>query len=133
MKIYVTRFKPDTDLKQEIIKFAQSENIKAGLVLTCVGSLRQACLRFANQAGGTHFNECFEVISLVGTITATEGVHLHIGIANDKGQVLGGHLVDGNLIYTTVELAIAESSSLIFHRRIDARYGYRELIVDKVD
>jgi len=132
MEICINRFKPDTDLKQEIVKVAQEKNIQAGFILTCVGSLKQACLRFANQSDSVCFKNYFEVISLVGTVTAKQGVHLHIGIADENGQVAGGHLMDGNIIYTTMEIVIANLPTLIFRREIDANYGYRELVVEKV-
>lgn len=132
MEIYVNRFKPDTDLKQEIVKFAQEKSIQAGFILTCVGSLKQACLRFANQSDSVCFKEYFEVISLTGTVTASQGIHLHIGIADEKGRVMGGHLMDGNIIYTTIEVAIANLPAYIFRRELDATFGYRELVVEKV-
>jgi uncharacterized protein len=49
MKIFPIRLKPNTDLKQNLKNFAIQQDIKAGFVLTAIGSLKQAKIRFANQ------------------------------------------------------------------------------------
>jgi len=49
--VYALRLHPNQDLKQEIGAFAKANNIQAGYIITCVGSLKKANLRFANQPG----------------------------------------------------------------------------------
>jgi uncharacterized protein len=43
--------------------------------------------------------------------------------------VKAGHLLDGNVVYTTVEIVIAHLSDLSFTRVLDETYGYRELVI----
>ncbi|MCD6040123.1 MAG: putative DNA-binding protein [Gammaproteobacteria bacterium] len=56
-------------------------------------------------------------------------MHLHVGVANTTGQTVGGQLMDGNIIYTTVEIAIVELPSRAFFRELASTYGHRELVV----
>lgn len=48
MKVFALRLKPNQDLRLSLKSFAQAENIKAGFILTAIGSLKQATIRFAN-------------------------------------------------------------------------------------
>jgi len=128
-KIYVIRLKPREDLKQCIRKFAVQNNLKASVVVSCVGSLLQYNLRFANQKDGVARKGHFEILSLSGTISDS-AVHLHLSIANEKGETTGGHLLDENLIFTTAEIAIAELTELEFERVYDPDSGYPELHIN---
>jgi predicted DNA-binding protein with PD1-like motif len=128
VKASAIRLKPHQDLKKELIAFAERNKIKAGSIITCVGSLEQVNLRFANQEDGTLLTGHFEILSLVGTFSGTSS-HLHISVSDSEGKTWGGHLLDDSLIYTTAEIVIGELSDLEFDRTIDSTYGYKELSV----
>lgn len=131
MKVFALRLKPDQDLRQSLKNFACEENIKAGFILTAIGSLKQAKIRFANQSISKVLNDKFEIIALNGTL-ATTGVHLHIAIANKEGKTIGGHLDDGCIIYTTAEIVIGASEEFTFSRILDEQTGYKELEITKL-
>ena len=126
MKIFATRLKPDQDLKASLKDFVEQNNIQSGFILTTVGSLKQATLRFASQDNYQTFNERFELVSLVGTLSI-HGIHLHIAISDRNGKTIGGHLVDGCIIYTTAEIVIGTSEQFIFQRTVEEKTGYKEL------
>lgn len=126
--VHVFRLKPHQDLKRSIIAFAVERKIKAGIILTCVGSLEQYHIRFANQEKGVKQTGHFEIVSLTGTFSDSSS-HLHLSISDSTGKTIGGHLLDENLIYTTAEIAIAELDDLIFERQPDTVYGYHELVI----
>lgn len=126
MKIFACRLKPNKDLKESLKNFITSNNIQAGFILTTVGSLKQASIRFANQNQPKVLQDKFEIVSLVGTLS-TNGIHLHISISDKNGKTIGGHLENGCIIYTTAEVVIGESNSLIFLREVDEQTGYKEL------
>lgn len=128
MKIFALRLKPNQDLRRSLKSFAQENNIKAGFILTAIGSLKQVTIRFANQEVSTVLNEKFEILSLNGTVAST-GVHLHIAIADQAGKTIGGHLDDGCVIYTTAEIVIGASEEFRFIRTLDQQTGYKELEV----
>lgn len=126
MKVFALRLKPDQDLRESLKTFAEEQNIKAGFILTTIGSLKQATIRFANQSVSTALQNKFEILSLNGTL-ATTGVHLHISISDKEGKTIGGHLDNGCIVYTTAEIVIGASEEFSFIRTIDEQTGYKEL------
>lgn len=42
------RLQPGEDLKAKLDEYVQTQNIQAACIITCVGSLRQAAIRYAN-------------------------------------------------------------------------------------
>lgn len=130
-KSYAFRLKPGADLKIEINSFLKQHKIKAAAIVTCVGSLTDANIRFANRAEGTAFHGHFEIVSLTGVLS-TNGSHLHISISDEKGNTIGGHLLEGCKIYTTAEIVVAALTNLTFKRELDTTYGYKELMVGKL-
>lgn len=133
MKTYALRLNPGDNLKKELYRFTTENDIQAGVVLTCVGSLKEAQLRMANSADvrgyGNQYNQ-YEIVSLVGTLSQ-DGVHLHVSISNKNGDVEGGHVKDGCIIHTTAEVAIADLEGIRFTRELDERTGYKELKISK--
>ena len=131
MKVFALRLRPGQDLKQSLQEFVAAQQIQAGFILTTVGSLQQATLRLANQPTSETFLGKFEIVSLVGTL-ARNGSHLHLAIADSTGKTLGGHVVEGCIIYTTAEIVIGASEELIFDRSFDEQTRFYELeIKDK--
>jgi predicted DNA-binding protein with PD1-like motif len=128
LRTYALRLRPGDDLRQQLLQFAEHHHLKAGFVLTCVGSLTTTTLRLANQEGPTEYKGHFEIVSLVGTLS-TNGSHLHLSVSDSTGRTIGGHLLAGNRVYTTAELVIGEMPELDFRRETDATFGYKELVV----
>lgn len=128
MKVFPIRLKANADLRKSLNSFAMEQNIQAGFILTAIGSLKEATIRFANREVSTVLTEKFEILSLNGTL-ATTGVHLHIAIANSHGKVIGGHLSDGCIIFTTAEIVIGIAEDFTFHRSLDEETGFKELEV----
>ncbi|MDJ0798157.1 MAG: DNA-binding protein [Calothrix sp. MO_167.B12] len=128
MKVFAIRLQPNSDLKLSLKNFAVKKNIQAGFILTAIGSLKQVNIRFANQQQSTVITEKFEIISLNGTI-ATTGLHLHIAMSDRYGKIIGGHLNEGCIIYTTAEIVIGTSEDFQFIRTMDEQTGYLELDV----
>jgi len=128
MKTFALRLHPGQDLKQSLVAFSREHNLRAGFILTCVGSLSRAGLRLAARPETTIYEDTFEIVSLTGTL-CPDGVHLHISISDGGGVTLGGHLQDGNIVRTTAELVIGELEGLSFSRPLDPQTGYDELVV----
>jgi predicted DNA-binding protein with PD1-like motif len=128
MIIHALRLTPHQDLLLELTAFARGHQLSAACILTCVGSLRRATLRFADRTEATVIEGKFEIISLTGAF-AEEGGHYHIGLADGEGKAFGGHLLPGCLIYTTAEIVLAELPDLRFLRRPDPATGYDELAI----
>jgi uncharacterized protein len=125
---YAFRLKPGEDLKQGIEKIVQENKITAGWVATCVGSLTDYTIRFANQPEGSTGKGHFEIVSLVGTISIN-GSHLHISISDSTGKTIGGHLMPGCKVYTTAEIVLQASDKYEFKREKDGTTPWEELQV----
>src|SRR6187549_1434839 len=117
-KVYVFRLMPGEDLRKSIEAIVKEKNIEAGWINTCVGSLTDYTIRFANQREGGHGSGHFEIVSLTGTISVN-GSHLHISICDSTGKTIGGHLLEGCKIYTTAEIVIGVSKEFVFTREKD--------------
>lgn len=128
MTVHALRLQPGEDLKQGIQEYAEEHDINAGWIMTTVGSLTKVHLRYANQEAGDTLTGYFEIVSLVGTVS-TNGSHLHLSVSDSTGRTTGGHLLDGNLIYTTAEIVIGESRRHVFEREVDGTTPYKELQV----
>ena len=126
LRILALRLRPGQDLRQQLEAFVKEKKIRAGFIITGVGSLRRASIRLADQPSAAAFDDKFEIVSLVGTL-GQDGVHLHISISDKTGKTIGGHLVEGCLIYTTAEIVIGDASGLVFSREQDKETGYKEL------
>jgi predicted DNA-binding protein with PD1-like motif len=130
LKTYALRLRPGQDLRVELERFTKSRGIRAGFILTAVGSLQKASLRLANQSSTTSFEDKFEIVSLVGTL-APDGPHLHLSLSDSTGRTIGGHLVEGSIIYTTAEIVVGELKGVRFTREQDAQTGYKELRISR--
>ncbi|MUL35477.1 PPC domain-containing DNA-binding protein [Gloeocapsopsis dulcis] len=126
MEVLALRLKPDADLRQSLKTFTLQKNIKAGFILSAIGSLKQATIRFATQDTSAVLINKFEILSLNGTLT-TNGIHLHICISDKHGKTIGGHLDNGCIIYTTAEIVIGTTKNFTFTRTLDPQTGYNEL------
>ncbi|HSS22132.1 MAG TPA: PPC domain-containing DNA-binding protein [Pyrinomonadaceae bacterium] len=126
IRVFAVRLKPGQDLRKELETFARDNHIRAGFIITTVGSLRHAAIRFADQQTPANLDGKFEIVSLVGTL-GPDGVHLHVSLSDSTGRTVGGHLVEGCLVYTTAEIVIGDASGLTFSREKDSETGYQEL------
>lgn len=124
------RLMPGEDLKAKLDEYMQTQNIQAACIVTCVGSLQQAAIRYANQHNTDIFTGKFEIVSLTGTLSAN-GSHLHIAISDSTGKTIGGHLKEGAIVYTTAEIVIAILPAVVYERETDNTYGYKELVIKK--
>ena len=128
LKTYSLRLRPGDDLRQQLTAFVQEHHIRAGAMLTCVGSLTVTTLRLANQEAASVYRGHFEIVSLVGTLSVN-GSHLHLAVSDSTGRTIGGHLLDGCRVYTTAEIVLGELPEVEYRRETDPAFGYKELVV----
>src|SRR4051794_26294750 len=80
LHVHALRLRPGQDLYDEIARFAKERRIEAGVVVTCVGSVRRAAVRLADQPAPTLLEGKREIVSLVGTVSGSSGCHLHVAL-----------------------------------------------------
>jgi uncharacterized protein len=128
MRTIAVRLRPGADLKGELLALAAREPVRAGWVLTCVGSLSQVRVRLAGGAEHATWQGAFEIVALTGTLWQ-DGGHLHLAAADQQGRTVGGHLSEGCTVRTTAEVILAADDRLLFAREHDPATGYDELVV----
>jgi uncharacterized protein len=129
-KTHPLRLKPGADLRKEIAAYAKANNIQAGWIAACAGSLTSYNIRFANQPDGSKGEGHFEIVSLTGTVSVN-GSHLHLSISDSTGRTIGGHLLDSNIVYTTAEIILQEDDDFVFTREKDGTTPWEELQIKK--
>jgi len=126
LQVLAFRLTPGTELKSELHRLAAANGVQAGCIVTCVGSLKDAELRFADRPEATRLEGPFEIVSLTGTLSP-DGDHLHIALGDKDGKTVSGHFVSGH-VYTTAEVVIGVVNGR-FSRELDPQTGYPELRV----
>lgn len=132
MRAHAVRLTPGTDLRAALERLTRAYALRAGCILSGVGSLSRAHLRMPGAVGEAEvfatFAEPMEIVSLAGTL-CPDGLHVHISLARRDGACVGGHLAPGCIVNTTAELVIGELFDVEFHRPPDPATGYDELEV----
>ncbi|MDK2927706.1 MAG: uncharacterized protein PWR31_1397 [Bacillota bacterium] len=138
-RLLVARLLPGADLVPALTAFCAETGVRAGAVLTLVGSLRQATYLYVVAApdgpNGMAYTDPtvlpgpVELITGQGTIGCSEAggvvLHLHGAFCDSSRQVHGGHLAPaGNIVAATVEAVILEAEGLSLTRRYDTETGF---------
>ncbi|MDB5930789.1 MAG: hypothetical protein JWR60_2496 [Polaromonas sp.] len=133
--IFVLRLQPGDDLKaalQSAFGGLQAQGHRAGCIVSAVGSLSRAVLRYAAEPQGSVLEEPLELITLSGTLSP-DGLHLHASVADAQGRMRGGHLMPGCTVRTTAEIVLALLPDWTFSRSHDARTGFLELLAQPLE
>ncbi len=128
MRTYITRFENGEDIKLSLLKCVETYQIKAGIILTCVGSLETIAIRLANASKTINRQGSFEIVSLVGTLSQ-DGLHLHICVSDENGKTIGGHLLNGSIVFTTAEIILGDLDDVVFRRVLDQNTHFKELVI----
>ena len=104
-EIYQGRLETGDDLLEELTKFVQGKEIKAGKI-SAIGAVEEATISYYDQEtkeyGQQKLDESLEIINLEGNISLKDGepiVHVHVALADEEGHVYGGHLEEGTTVF----------------------------------
>jgi predicted DNA-binding protein with PD1-like motif len=108
---YFVRVEHDADLAKFVTEFSTENNIKLGS-FTAVGALKSAKIGFYDQKKHEYLEvkqpfPC-EIASCVGNISLKNCevfVHAHVVLADEKGGVRAGHLLEGKVFAAEVHIA----------------------------
>ena len=130
MNTIAIRLNDGQDLMLEIKQLLEQYDIKAGVILSAVGSLKESNIRVPVIDGQVKYINPInlDIDNLHGTVSVN-GIHLHISVSDVEGRVFGGHLKEGCIIRTTCELVIGVIDDKQFKREPDATTGFDELVV----
>lgn len=124
------RLSPGDDLRRALEEAAAAHGWEAAFVVAGIGSLRPAAVRFAGADEATLIDRDLEVLTLQGSLSP-RGAHLHMSIADESGQVQGGHVAYGCRVRTTAEVLVAVLPGWRFRRAPDVRTGFEELVIER--
>jgi len=130
LQVHVLRMNPGDDLRgalETAFRGIRAGGVEAACVVSALGSLSCAVLRYADQPGGTLCDGPLELLSLSGTLSL-DGPHLHASVADAQGEVRGGHVMRGCIVRTTAEIVLALLPGWQFRREVDAATGFLELV-----
>jgi predicted DNA-binding protein with PD1-like motif len=136
MQTLPIRLNPGDDIRAAIEAAVRGADCRAAFVISGIGSLSTAGLRFAGADQPRRFSGDIEILSLAGSIAfdgAHSSSHLHMALATASGEVFGGHVMPGCTVRTTAEVLLALLPEWAFSRAPDAATGYLELEVAKRD
>ena len=126
-KTCVIRLKPKVDIKKAL----KALDIDSGSIVSGVGSVSKMCCRIDDGVTVLEHHEPMEIIAFSGTMTK-KNLHIHIAGINGKMEMFGGHLMDGCIVNTTMEIVILDFSDEYQNTRVfDEHTGYDELVVNK--
>ncbi len=136
MQTLPIRLHPGDDIRTAIESAVRGADCRAAFVISGIGSLSTAGLRFAGAEQPRRFTGDIEILSLAGSIAfdgAHSSSHLHMALSTASGEVFSGHVVPGCMVRTTAEVLLALLPDWDFSRAPDAATGYQELEITKRD
>jgi len=129
MQAHPLRLYPGDDLRAAVEDVLRQDTLpRAAFVIQGIGSLSVAELRFAGAEQPTEIRGDLEILTVAGSVSP-DGAHLHMSIADARGQVFGGHVARGCKVRTTAELLLALLPAHAFSRELDPRTGFPELVI----
>ncbi len=127
-RVWVGRLPHRGDLLESILEHARREGIHCARV-EVIGAVEKAVISFYRQEERKYqdmeLDEALEIVSCCGNLSLREGspvAHLHIALADGKGDMKGGHLQKGTVVFAG-EFVIEEISGPELHRGYDADTG----------
>ncbi len=135
-RVVVARLKPGSDLLLTLRDIVVKEGIEAGVILSGVGLLGEARLRNCKSLPEEYpitdenrtylsFSRPMEILSLSGNVTMAEGsplVHAHATLSHvegDKIGVIGGHLIEGCIVFGFAEIILMELEDIEMEKKYD--------------
>jgi predicted DNA-binding protein with PD1-like motif len=126
-KELIVRLKQDVDLVQSMTELARNRGIEAGSFVA-IGALKRARLGYYDQKNHEYreikIDSPHEMASCVGNISLKDGkpfVHVHVVLADEKGNAMGGHLSEG--IVFAAEVHLCQLEGLRLERKYDEATG----------
>lgn len=110
--------------------------ITSGFVVAGIGMLRNTEIGYFTSSGyeKKRLDMPHELVSLQGSIS-TKGeviIHLHCSLANEKHDLVGGHLF-GATVCVLNEILIKKTDNIVLGRNLNSETGLKELDISYAD
>jgi len=128
IKTYVGKLEHGEDLLGQLTEIAKENNITLGKV-EAIGAVQKANIGYYDQDTREYrffdIDEHLEITLLTGNISIKDDkpmVHAHISLADEKGEVFGGHLGPGTIVFAC-EFVMTAYSGPKYLRTFDEQTG----------
>jgi uncharacterized protein len=146
-RVLALHMDPGIDVLNGLQAALAGQGLRSAVILSGAGSLRRAVLRnvrsIPNEFPITNANRVFvakdeplELLSLTGNVAVRQDgvvvVHGHLVISSglQDGLAYGGHLVEGSIVFSTMEIILAEIAGVSLTRTMDPITQAAELTFD---
>jgi uncharacterized protein len=136
-RVLAVHMDPGTDVLKGLQAALAAQGVRSAVILSGAGSLKQAVLRnvrsIPSQFPITDANRVYvakdepmELLVLTGNVAVRQDgavvVHGHLVISSglQDGLAYGGHLVEGSIVFSTMEIIVAEVTGIALTRSLDA-------------
>ncbi len=132
-EVITIRLEPDSDVLKGIEEACRKYDLKNGVIISGLGSLRRAeyfnPLSFPDGrvAYGDPIirEEILELVSISGIVCHDEdgtiSPHVHVTLSRNDGSTVGGHLGYGSLVLATTDLVLGRIEQVDMCRRMDPK------------
>ena len=131
--IFVRLF-PGEDIYRELEKVCRQYEVSTAVVLSGLGQLKRFELGYFREKGDyapQQFEPAYELLSLIGNVSLQKGeyiFHLHAVLGGEAKEVVGGHLVRGE-VEVTNEIVLLKTG-LKIRRKLMERTGLQEMFLE---
>ncbi|MDP2871150.1 MAG: DNA-binding protein [Bacillota bacterium] len=148
-RVLVARMGPGVELLRGLTELVEREGLRYAVILGGAASLRQVRLRNVRVTPETwpirDTHRVFvdlpgplELLSISGNVSRRPdgSIHLHAHVVvstggQQPGLAYGGHLVEGAVVLSTAEIAVAEITGIALSRRMDGETRTLELFPER--
>ena len=129
------RLFPGEDFYPSLTAACRKHRVETAVVLSGVGQLKQFRLGYLKGKGDyapEEFDKPQELLSLTGNISNQGGdynFHLHVVLGNEAKQVVGGHLIKGE-VETTNEIVLLKTD-LKVKRKLEESSGLQGMFLEE--
>lgn len=131
MRELAFRLRRGDDIRQIVEEKCKEMHVNTAVVYSGVGSLYHVKIRLAKALDYLEKTEDYEIVSMTGTVCNGKA-HIHISLADEKGNCIGGHLEKGCLVDTTCELVLGILEEYETKREFDPESGYDEIVFTRI-
>jgi predicted DNA-binding protein with PD1-like motif len=118
------------NLFSELGKIMMKHGAESAIILSGIGMLQDFEIGYYD--GGKyltkHFGEPMELVSMHGSIAASQesSIHIHVALANEEHNVIGGHLMKAKVCVLN-EIVLLKMDQIELNRALNDKSGLYEL------
>jgi predicted DNA-binding protein with PD1-like motif len=128
-ELIVARFDAGEDLYQNIKQVVVNHEVRAGM-FTVIGAVDRANYGFYHPVKKAYTNlsweptpdssPALEIVNCTGNIAILDDdtiIHAHITFTGERGEIMGGHLLEGCRVNPTAELTLLKADGVLRRKR----------------